>query len=113
MSDMMRDGSMRQNLNGGHRDPIGLTGICTIFAGAYLANKELYETIVAEAEQARCLRETWATEDERRAVVARLRRVVGTGLMRLGLTFRRDGPAGDGVGVWVSSRRRRHAEARR
>ena len=46
------------------------------------------------------------------AGVARLRRVVGTGLVRLGLTLGRDGPTGHSVGVMVRSRWWRRAEAR-
>ena len=91
-----RDGSRRRDAVGGRRDSIGLTGVCTIFAGAYLAKRDRYEAIVAEAEWAHRPHATTAPAGPRRVGVAGLRRVVDAALARRRLPVR---PASDAT-VW-------------
>jgi hypothetical protein len=104
MSTMARDGSMRRSSIGGDRDIIGLTGVCSNLAGAYLSKQDMYETMVARAEQTGSLQETRTVAAARPSGVSRLRRVAEMGFSRFGLPARCDRPAGDGAGVWVSRR---------
>jgi hypothetical protein len=104
MSTMARDGSMRRSSFGGDRDIIGLTGVCTNLAGAYLSKQDMYERMVAKAEQTGSLQETRTITAARLSGVSRLRRVAELGFPRYWLSVRRARRAGSGAGVWVCRR---------
>ena len=92
---------------GGHWDQSRLIGACGVLAGGYLARQDEHGRFVAEVEQSRHLQEVGTSDSTCPVGVARLPRLAGTRLVRLGLSFRRSGPRGDGSGVWASFGQRR------